>query len=190
MNKDRVKNGFVLIETIIAVIILMVSFLTLFNMYNKIYRKLDSRYEYDNITFIYKAGNVKKALDNYSNFKSVYENLVSDSKLITNIGIESSALTFTNKESYMKVLDTLKVSNVYLIKNINTYKKECLYNYSQPKCNYISFDNNMSDYLRSINDKDLKYILLIETRLKENGDNCYNECSPTYTYLELNYKGK
>ena len=46
MNKDRkiVKNGFVFIETIIAIIILMVSFLTLFTMYNKIFKKLEKRF--------------------------------------------------------------------------------------------------------------------------------------------------
>ena len=194
MNKNRDKNGFVFIETIIAIIILIVAFLTLFNIYNKLYRKIDSRYEYDNISFIYKARNTKKALENYSDFKATYKELVNDNKLITNIGIETTGIGFSNKESYMKVLDTLQVSNVYLIKDFKKYKEECVNKYNQELCNYIYFDNNMSDYLNSIKNKDLTYILLIETRLKNNGTNCFDNvtnssdvCAPKYTYLELNY---
>ena len=55
---------------------------------------------------------------------------------------------------------------------------------------YIYFDENMSDYLKSIKDKDLVYILLIETRLNNNGENCLDACAPKYTYLELNYDQK
>ena len=187
MNKNRDKNGFVFIETIIAIIILIVAFLTLFNIYNKLYRKIDSRYEYDNISFIYKARNTKKALENYSDFKVAYKNLVNDNKLITNIGIETTGIGFTNKDSYMKVLDILQVSNVYLIKDIKKYKDECVNNYNQALCNYIYFDENMSDYLNSIKDKNLVYILLIETRLNNKGESCLDTCAPKYTYLELNY---
>lgn len=189
MNKDRkiVKNGFVFIETIIAIIILMVSFLTLFTMYNKIFKKLENRYEYDNLNYIYKANNVKKALDNYSDFKYSYLNLVNDNKLISNIGIESEGLVFNDKKTYMEVLESLQVSNVYIIKDIDTYKKECLQNSQKELCNYISFDNNMKDYIRTINGNNLNYILLIETKIDKHGENCYEECSPIYTFLDIYY---
>ena len=184
------KNGFVFIETIIAIIILMFSFLTLFNMYNKIYRKLDNRYSYDNLGLIYKANIIKSALDNYSDFKSVYKNIFTDDKLIINIGIESEIINFKDKENYMNVLDELKVSNVFLIKDLQEYKKECLNDYLKSKCSYITFNSNMTDYLTSITNKNLEYVLLIETRINEYGTTCYEEselCSPEYTYLEIHY---
>lgn len=190
----REKNGFIFIETIIAIIILMASFMTLINMYTKIYHKLDNRIRYDNINLIYKANIIKEALDNYSNFSSVYKNLLNGNKLIINVGINTSPekLSFSDKEKYMEILKEMKVSNVFLIKNLSSYRTTCLNNYLQDACNYISFNKGMTDYLSSIKNTSNTYALLIETRINDNGTTCYQEsndnlCSPEYTYLELYY---
>ena len=191
----RNKNGFIFIETIIAIIILMASFMTLFNMYNKVYHKLDNRIRYDNLSLIYKANVTKQSLDNFSDFELVYKNLVNEQKLITNIGINTEGIIFNDSNNYLKMLNEFKISNVFLIYDMKQYREQCLNKYLQAECGFISFDRNMTDYLSSIKNSVTGYTLLIETRIKDNGQTCYednkdNLCSPEYTYLEVYYPSK
>jgi len=124
---DKNKKGFVFIETVIVLVVLVVSLMGLYSMFSHVVTNASRRESYDNINDIYKVNIIKKLL--------TYD--VTQSYLI---------IDKTNCSNYMNtdcefIFEELSVEKV-LITNMNI--NELI------KLN-IDIPNTMKEYLKTIN---------------------------------------
>ncbi len=186
MIKSREKNGFIFIETIIAIIILMTSLLLLFNMYFKLYNKAKEQKREDNVSSLYKSFYMKRVMEDYIDNFDQFSNLVNDNKLITNIGVNSSNVDISYIEDYLINQNNLDINNIYLIGDISKYKENCLTDFNNSKCNYIYLNLSGTRYINKIESENpiLLFEFLVDDQeniCKSNADMCHYE----YVYLEL-----
>lgn len=184
-NKDK-KNGFVFIETIIAIIILLTSLLLLFNMYFKLYNKAKEQKREDSINSLYKSFYMKRVMSDYIDNYDDLSTLVNDNKLIISIGVNTNNIKINYINDYLINQSKLDVNNIYLISNINKYKENCLNDFNNSKCNYIYLSPSSKNYINRIESNN--NILLFEYIVDDLGNNCKNDvdmCHFEYIYLEL-----
>ncbi len=187
MTKD--KNGFVFIETIIAIVVLTSSLLLIYKSFNNILQAEKTRISYDDISYIYRSEYLKERLNDL-NLNAALKGLLNDNqKYFITIGMEYEGL-FSGKEAekdfMAKLLADFEVEQMIIIKEnkIDDLKKcnlECALdsscaNYSN--CNNIT--SNISEeflnYLKTIYiDIPCTYVLAVEYQTcGSDNTNCRN----------------
>ena len=178
------KNGFVFIETIIAIIILMTSLLLLFNMYFKLYDKAKEQKREDNVNNLYKSFYMKRVMEDYIDNYSTLNTLVNNNKLIINIGINN--VTIGHIPDYLNYQNKLDINNIYIISNISKYQSNCISTYNDT-CNYIHLNSIGTRYITKIDTTIEDPILLFEFLVDDDGNVCKSNtelCHFEYVYLE------
>ena len=77
MTKD--KNGFVFIETIIAIVVLTSSLLLIYKSFNNILQAEKTRISYDDISYIYRSEYLKERLNDL-NLNAALKGLLNDNQ--------------------------------------------------------------------------------------------------------------
>ena len=186
------KNGFVFVETIIAIVVLTSSLLLLYSTFNKILQLEKTRINYDDMAYIYRTYNIKKEL-NELDMLSVLKNVTGDSEnYFVTIGLDSEGL-FKDKENektfISNLLNDYEVSQMLIIKenkvdNLKECTMECSLNNScsgYENCNnlYTNVNEGLINYLDTVYiDVPCTYVLVIE----------YNSCNKDNTNCK-NYYG-
>lgn len=183
------KNGFVFVETIVAIIILTSSLLLLYSSFNKILQSEKTRVNYDDVTFIYRSWYIKEKL-NSLNMMSVLKDITGtkDNYFVT-IGIESQYLFngYENNKTYISnLLNDFDVKQIIILKenkvdNLKQCSLECSLDNSCSEysiCNelYTNLSDDMINYIKTIYvDVSCTYIMVIEyTVCDDDQTNCRN----------------
>lgn len=186
------KNGFVFVETIIAIVVLTSSLLLLYSTFNKILQLEKTRVNYDDIAYIYRTWNIKKEL-NELDMLSVLKNITGnkDNYFLT-IGMDSEDL-FKDKETektfISNLLNDYEVNQMLILKenkidNLKECTLECSLNSNcseYENCNnlYTNVNEGLINYLDTLYiDVSCTYVLVVE----------YNSCNSDNTNCK-NYYG-
>lgn len=186
------NKGFALIETVIVVVVLTSSLLLLYTSFNKILQTEKTRINYDDVNYIYRTFNIKKALDSLNivvpmrdldkkteNGKGVY---------FVTLGLEYDELFtgYENKKAiFSNMLIDYNVKQILLlstnkIDNIKKCDQECSINSScdnYDNCNqiYTNLSEGMITYLQYLStDLDSIYTLVVEYESCDSNNKCSN----------------
>ena len=188
------KNGFVFVETIIAIIVLSSSLLLLYTSFSKLLQIAKTRLNYDDLNYIYRSWYLKKELQNL-NVSSVLRYLSdNDNKYFLTVGLEYDSLFsgYEDKKDYFSnFLSDFEVSQILIIKEnklstLKRFDENCNYQgLKKTVCNdlYGGVSPNMISYLKTIDvDFPCIYILAVEYTLCSD-DN--TDCKNYYSWVSM-----
>lgn len=145
------KKGFVFVETLIVLTVLLVAVVGMFGTYIKISSDIENRKYYDNISDLYKTDIIRNYI--------ISSNLVGNSSFIE---ISKSNCSLYMKSNCETLIDTLNVENIYI--NLSGIEATLLSNSN-------SISNSMKEYLKTIDkDNNKRYIIV---NYKYNDKNYY-----------------
>ncbi|MBE6156993.1 MAG: hypothetical protein E7161_04560 [Firmicutes bacterium] len=183
------KNGFVFIETIVAVIVLTSSLLLLYSSFNKILQLEKTRVYYDDINYIYRTWHIKSRLNELNITSALKEITSNQDNYFVTIGIEYQDLFvgYENKLNFISnLLNAYEVNQMLILKeNKIDDLKECSLECSLDQncagydiCNsmYTSLSDEMIKFLDTLYiDVSCTYVLVVEYRTcASDGTNCKN----------------
>jgi len=183
------RNGFVFIETIVAVVVLTSSLLLLYSTFTKILQLEKTRVYYDDINYIYRTWNIKKQINDLNIIAALKEITGEQNNYFVTIGVEYQELFsgYENKINYISnLLEDYEVNQMIIVKeNKLDNLKECTLECSlDPDCagyeNCNSMYTNLSDEMINFLDTlyidvSCTYVLIIEYRTcSSDGTNCKN----------------
>lgn len=188
----NLKNkGFVFIETIVTVLVLSTSLLYLYNSYNNIIDKEETRVYYDDVAYIYKTNYIKRFLEENANIEYVKSEAFKKS-YVTSIGnafdnfFNEAQLAENMNNSLENILNNFRVNQMFLVKR--NYIDECDGSEITTtddseiaiKCRINATDNayNLTNYIKSINDTKHDYYLVVEYSEKVDSDGKITKCTP------------
>lgn len=145
------KKGFIFMETLIVIVVLLVSVVGMFGMYTRIASDVESRKYYDNISDLYKT-DILRSLVNI-------DTIIGSSSFIEINPINCSSYM---DSSCTSVINSLKAEKIFI--NLSSVD-EIMTNQNN------GINNSMRDYLRTIN-KDGNYRFII-VNYKYNDKNYY-----------------
>ncbi len=192
------NKGFVFIETIVTVLVLSTSLLYLYNSYNNIIDKEETRVYYDDVAYIYKTNYIKRFLEENANIEYVKSEAFKKS-YVTSIGndfenffyelqvnekteeteeISEARIIEDLKKSLENILNNFRVNQMILVKR--NYIDECDGSETSGKCYFNATDNayNLTNYIKSINDTKHDYYLVVEYSEKVDSDGKITKCTP------------
>lgn len=180
----NLKNkGFVFIETIVTVLVLSTSLLYLYNSYNNIIDKEETRVYYDDVAYIYKTNYIKRFLEENANIEYVKNEAFKES-YVTSIGnafdnfFNEAQLAENMNNTLENILNNFRVNQMFLVKR--NYIDECDGSETSGKCYFNATDNayNLTNYIKSINDTKHDYYLVVEYSEKVDSDGKITKCTP------------
>lgn len=180
----NLKNkGFVFIETIVTVLVLSTSLLYLYNSYNNIIDKEETRVYYDDVAYIYKTNYIKRFLEENANIEYV-KNEAFKKSYVTSIGnafdnfFNEAQLAENMNNSLENILNNFRVNQMFLVKR--NYIDECDGSETSDECYFNATDNayNLTNYIKSINDTKHDYYLVVEYSEKVDSDGKITKCTP------------
>lgn len=192
------KNGFVFIETIVAIVILTSSLLLLYNTFTKILQLEKSEIYYDDIAYIYRTYYLKERF-NKLNIKSVLNDLQNNKdKYFVTIGIEYQNLfeEYETEKNYISnMLEDYDVKQIVVLKenkidNIRKCTIECSLDSEcneYENCNglYSNLSEEFIKYLKSLYiDVSCTYIMAIEYNTCT-GSNGFDNCKKYYSWVSV-----
>ncbi len=139
------KNGFVFLETLIVLTVLLVSVVSMFRMYIKISSDIENRKYYDNISDLYKTDIIRNYVD---------VSKISGSSFVE---INKSNCSTYMGDSCTTLLDSLKVESIYI--NLGSL------NYLLSNTNTIP--NTMREYLKTINKNNNRRYIIVNYKYKD-----------------------
>lgn len=177
------NKGFVFIETIVTVLVLSTSLLYLYNSYNNIIDKEETRVYYDDVAYIYKTNYIKRFLEENANIEYVKSEAFKKS-YVTSIGnafdnfFNEAQLEENMNNSLENILNNFRVNQMFLVKR--NYIDECDGSETSGKCYFNATDNayNLTNYIKSINDTKHDYYLVVEYSEKVDSDGKITKCTP------------
>ena len=100
------NDGFVFVETIVAIVVLTTALLLLYTTFNNVLQKEKTRVYYDDVAYIYRSSYLKKSLNNL-NLMGALKDITGDkNKYFVTIGLEYQDL-FINNENKMTYFASL-----------------------------------------------------------------------------------
>lgn len=177
------NKGFVFIETIVTVLVLSTSLLYLYNSYNNIIDKEETRVYYDDVAYIYKTNYIKRFLEENANIEYVKSEAFKKS-YVTSIGnafdnfFNEAQLAENMNNSLENILNNFRVNQMFLVKR--NYIDECDGSETSDECYFNATDNayNLTNYIKSINDTKHDYYLVVEYSEKVDSDGKITKCTP------------
>ena len=183
------KNGFMFIETIIAIVILTSALLLLYSSFTKILQTEKSLVYYDDVNYIYRSWHIKNALNGLNIMSALKGITTSEDKYFVTVGIDYENL-FDGYENERQLVSNLMidydVNQIIILKEnkIDDLKKctiECSLDSTcrdYENCNdlYTTLSDEMVDYLKSIYiDVSSTYVMVIEyITCNKDDTNCKN----------------
>ncbi len=189
------KNGFVFIETIIAIVILTSSLLLLYSTFSNVLQLEKAKFYYDDINYLYRAHYLKNEIGKL-NIKAILKNLDDDNnQYFTTVGIFSPELFLgheNNKIFFNKMLDDFEVSQMIILKqnkldNLKNCSLKCSLDKScdeYENCNslYMNLSDEMIQFLKTLYiDVPATYALVVEY----NTCNLQNNCQNYYSWVSV-----
>ena len=181
------KNGFVFVESIVAVVILASSLLLLYSSFTTILQTEKTRVYYD-ASYIYRTWYLKEVFNNL-NFTAVIRDLTgNDNKDFVTVGTEYQGLFEGHEQDRSlvnKLLSDYEVNQIIVIKenkvdNLKKCTQECANDRScsnYENCNnlYMNLSDTMISYLKTINiDISCTYVFAVEyTTCNAGNTNCH-----------------
>lgn len=195
------RNGFVFVETIVAIVILASSLLLLYSSFNKILQSEKIRVYYDDVNYIYRTWYIKDRINDL-NMMAVLRDIISnEKKYFVTVGSEYEGLfTDSNEKNYInKITTDFDVTQMIIFEEnkLNDLKKctlECSLNNNcydssetikNDNCTelYTNLSDEMINYLKSIDiDIACSYIFVAEYR-SCNSDN--TNCKNFYSWVSV-----
>lgn len=190
------KNGFVFVETIIAVVILTSSLLLLYSSFSKVLQTEKTRFYYDDISYIYRTWYIKNRLNELNIMAPIKDITNNTDTYFVTVGMEYDNL-FNNHEKeetyFYNLLEDFDVNQMIIIKEnkINNLKEctlECSLDSAcreYENCNglYTNLSDDMINYLKSLYiDVSCTYVLAIEYN-SCNSDN--TNCKNFYSWVSV-----
>lgn len=177
------NKGFVFIETIVTVLVLSTSLLYLYNSYNNIIDKEETRVYYDDVAYIYKTNYIKRFLEENANIEYVKSEAFKES-YVTSIGnafdnfFNEAQLAENMNNTLENILNNFRVNQMFLVKR--NYIDECDGSETSGKCYFNATDNayNLTNYIKSINDTKHDYYLVVEYSEKVDDTGKITKCTP------------
>lgn len=177
------NKGFVFIETIVTVLVLSTSLLYLYNSYNNIIDKEETRVYYDDVAYIYKTNYIKRFLEENANIEYVKSEAFKKS-YVTSIGnafdnfFNEAKLAENMNNTLENILNNFRVNQMFLVKR--NYIDECDGSETSGKCYFNATDNayNLTNYIKSINDTKHDYYLVVEYSEKVDDTGKIIKCTP------------
>ena len=112
------KNGFVFVESIVAVVILTSSLLLLYSTFSNILQSEKVRIYYDDVNYIYRTSYLKERLNDV-NFEYIKDNMLTEGNYFKIIGLDTPNL-FDNSETEKNIIASMfedyEVRELVLIK--------------------------------------------------------------------------
>lgn len=177
------NKGFVFIETIVTVLVLSTSLLYLYNSYNNIIDKEETRVYYDDVAYIYKTNYIKRFLEENANIEYVKSEAFKKS-YVTSIGnafdnfFNEAQLAENMNNTLENILNNFRVNQMFLVKR--NYIDECDGSETSDECYFNATDNayNLTNYIKSINDTKHDYYLVVEYSEKVDDTGKITKCTP------------
>ncbi len=190
------RNGFVFVETIVAVVILTSSLLLLYSTFNKILQSEKTRVYYDDVNYIYRTWYVKERINDLNIMAALRDITSNTDKYFVTVGVEYDSLFtgYENEKTYIaNLLEDYEVNQIIILKEnkIDNLKKctlECSLDSNCPEyenCNglYTNLSDEMINYLKTIYiDVSCTYVMVIEYNTC-NSDN--TNCKSYYSWVSV-----
>lgn len=162
------NRGFVFIETIITVVVLSTSLLYLYSSYSNIINREETRLYYDDPAYIYRTNYVRKFIEEYTDIAGIKTFAFADSYLVT-VGSGFDGM-FTSEQianNMMLSMETM-INNFHINRMViidSDMFDDCWGTSSDTDKCKVSMSNlsyNMQNYLRTLNEMDYSYYLVVE----------------------------
>jgi len=190
------KNGFVFVETIIAVVILTSSLLLLYSSFSKVLQSEKTRVYYDDINYIYRTWYIKNRLKELNVINAIKDLTVNNDEYFITVGMEYENLFngYEKEETYFyNMLSDLDVNQMIILRenkvdNLKKCSMECALDSNCEEyrnCNslYTNLSDEMIRYLKTLFiDVSCTYILVIEYNTC-NSDNV--SCKNYYSWVSV-----
>lgn len=190
------KNGFVFVETIIAIVVLTSSLLFLYSSFTKILQLEKTRVYYDDIAYVYRSWHIKNRIDKLNIMTALKEITSNPDRYFVTIGIEYQDLFsgYEHEKTYISnLLEDYEVNQIILIKenkidNLKNCTIECSLDSSctyYENCNrlYTNLSDEMISYLRTIYiDVSCTYVMVIEYNTCNSDD---TNCKKYYSWVSV-----
>lgn len=190
------KNGFVFVETIVAIVVLTSSLLLLYSSFNKILQSEKTRVYYDDVSYIYRTWYIKDRLNNLNIMAALRDITSNEDKYFVTIGVEYEGLFngYESEKTYIaNLLEDFEVKQIIILKEnkIDNLKKcslECSLDSScseYENCNglYTNLSDEMINYLKTIYiDISCTYVMVVEYNTC-NSDN--TNCKNYYSWVSV-----
>ncbi len=134
------KNGFIFLESILAIVILTSSLLLIYSSFKKILSNEKAKIKYDEINYIYRTEYLKTALFSYN--EDTLNNLNIEKYKLINLNEKPF-----NNDYFIELVKDFEIKNIILV-DINYLNdlKSCLASYD---CN-IKISNSFQKYIGTI----------------------------------------
>lgn len=192
------KNGFVFVETIIAIVVLTSSLLLLYSTFNKVLQSEKTRVYYDDVTYIYRSYYIKNRI-NELNMMAVLNDITSNQdKYFVTVGVEYQELFngYEKEKTYIaNMLEDYEVSQIIILKenkldNLKKCTLECSLDSTcneYENCNgmYTNLSDEFISYLKTIFvDVSCTYVMAVEYNTCT-GSNGNDNCKKYYSWVSV-----
>ncbi len=175
------KNGFIFVETIVAIVILTGSLLFIYSSFSNILQKEKTRVYYDDASYIYRTYYLKNKLNELNITSPLRDLTTNEGKFFITIGTEYQDLFLghdDDKNFFTHLLNDFEVREMLIVKenkldNLKNCTESCSLDKNCPdynNCNslYLNTSEELLAYLKTIYvDIPATYILVVE----------YNTCA-------------
>lgn len=183
------KNGFVFIETIIAIVVLTTSLLLLYSTFTKLLQSEKTRVYYDDMTYIYRTWHIKNELKDLNMSAITRELNDHTNKYFITIGEEYEDLfngDVANKNFISSLLKNFDVNQMIVLKeNKIDNIKSCITSNNCPESDITSqLSNDMLNYLKTLYiDVPCYYVLVVEYITCDSADS--TNCKNYYSWVSV-----
>lgn len=159
------KNGFVFVETIVAVVVLSSALLLLYSSFTNILLSEKTRVYYDDVNYIYRSWYLKETLYNL-NFNSIIRELTSnENRYFLTVGPEYQDLFNgyqQEKDMFTNLYNEFEAKQMIILKenkldNLKKCNQSCIQDHNcsdadYQNCNnlYMNLSETMIDYMKTI----------------------------------------
>ena len=192
------KNGFVFVETIIAIVVLTSSLLLLYSTFNKVLQSEKTRVYYDDVTYIYRSYYLQNRM-NELNMMAVLNDITSNQdKYFVTVGVEYQELFkgYEKEKTFIaNMLEDYEVSQIIILKenkldNLKNCTLECSLDTTcneYENCNgiYTNLSDEFISYLKTIFvDVSCTYVMAVEYNTCT-GSNGNDNCKKYYSWVSV-----
>lgn len=190
------KNGFVFIETIVAIVVLTSSLLLLYSTFNKVLQSEKTRVYYDDMAYIYRSYYLRNNLNDLNMVPVLNDLTNNNNNFFVTVGVEYQDLFKgrAKEETYFRsMLEYFDVEQMIIIKEnkLDNLKRCTLENSMNPSyseyenCNglYSNLSEDFITYLKTIYiDVSCTYVLAVEYNTCQSDD---TNCRRYYSWVSV-----
>lgn len=178
------KKGFVFIETIVVIAVVLGSLLTVYSLYIHANNTTSRRMRYDDVNQLYETYYIQKYLNSF-NLANLMNQIQNGSKYeIIYRGRQDVFGTLTIEESafFENLWQELHIQNIFLLPYNVIDSIQC----TSTSVETICADKNLVNYLKTLdNDRNTGYRLVIEFAMKEDGSSCTDTANCFYSFAQI-----